>query len=341
MYLKTTILKLIFISCISLFIVACRPNEQTGNTSKVNVEKITATIQELSQAIEKNPDDAELYYQRGTRYFDEKLLDRALADMDDAIKYAPEYPLYHFQKARILYAMNRTLDAEKAYQKAISLKPDFEDAKMKLAELYYVVKEHPKSIALLNDIIATNKKNTQAYFVRGMNQKEMGDSVRAIASFQKVLELNAKDYDALMQLGILLTARGHSAAKEYLTSAIKLQPRSKEAYFARAYYFQQKGKLQEALLDYKRVIELDEKNADAYYNVGMINFDAGKYKEALHAFTICIQMNQDMADAYYMRGLTHEKLGNKQDAVLNYQVIVKSGVDYPDAQRALIRLGYR
>ena len=95
------------------------------------------------------------------------------------------------------------------------------------------------------------------------------------------------------------------------------------------------------MLDYKRVIELDEKNADAYYNVGMINFDAGKYKEALHAFTICIQMNQDMTDAYYMRGLTHEKLGNKQDAVLNYQVIIKSGVDYPDAQRALIRLGYR
>jgi len=341
MYFKTTILKLIFVSCMSLCLTACSNNEPSGKAAKANEEKITATIQELSQAIEKNPTDAELYYQRGTRYFDEKYLDRALADLGDAIKYAPEYPLYHFQKARILYAMNRTLDAEKSYQQAILLKPDFEDAKMKLAELYFVVKEHTKSIALLNDIVAANKKNTQAYFVRGMNQKEMGDSIRAIASFQKVLELNAKEYDALIQLGILLTARGHSAAKEYLTTAIKLQPRSKEAYFARAYYYQQKGKLQDALLDYKRVIELDEKNADAYYNVGMINFDAGKYKEALHAFTICIQMNQDMTDAYYMRGLTHEKLGNKQDAVLNYQVIIKSGVDYPDAQRALIRLGYR
>jgi tetratricopeptide (TPR) repeat protein len=340
MYFKSITLKLIFVSYFLLHLGACNPSDNQQKAVNTQVAPITKTIQELSDAIEKNPTDAELYYQRGTRYFDEKYLDRALADLEDAIKYAPEYPLYHFQKARILYAMNRTKDAEGAYSEAIRLKPDYEDAKMKLAELYYVVKEHPKSIELLNDIIANNKKNTNAYFLRGMNQKETGDSIRAIASFQKVLEINANDYDALIQLGILLTARRHSAAYDYLTSAIKIQPRSVEAYFARAYYFQEKGKLQEALLDYKKVIELDENNADAYYNVGMINFDAGKYKEALHAFNICIRMNQEMLDAYYMRGLTHEKLGNKQDAVLNYQVITKSGIDYPEAERALRRLGY-
>lgn len=339
MYSKTYRVKLIFVIAIWVFINACGTpkTEDKQSVSSENKKEIT-DVSELSDAIEKSPTDANLYYKRAISYFNDKYLDMAMADIDDAIKYDSLMPLYHFTQGRILYAMNKTIEAEKTYLKAIELKPDYEEALMKLAELYLVVKEHRKSIDMLNVVIAQNKLNANAYFFRGMNQKELLDTPRAIASFQKAMEVESGYYDAAIQLGIIFTAKKDKNAYQYLTAAMKAQPKNPEAFFARAYYHQVMNKYQDALIDYRKVIDLDPQNADAYYNVGMINFDAKKYKEALRSWDICIQMNNEFADAYYMRGIVHELLKNKEDARINFEFVLRLDPQNMLAQDGLKRI---
>jgi predicted Zn-dependent protease len=103
--------------------------------------------------------------------------------------------------------MNKTQEAAKAYESAITLKPDYRDAQMNLAELYYVVKEHTKSIDLLNVLIAEDPTDATFYCLKGDNQRELKDTLRAIATYQKALELDGEYYDAAMQLGLLLAAK--------------------------------------------------------------------------------------------------------------------------------------
>jgi tetratricopeptide (TPR) repeat protein len=340
MYFKTVFIKLIYVTAILILGVSCTNN----NHSKVNKSSADSTLTELESAkvisrqIESDPENAELYYQRAVVYFDQKYLDRSLLDIDDALKLSAQNPLYYFYKGKILYAMNRTQDAAKAYESAIALKEDYNEARLKLATLYYVVKEHQKSIDALNVLIASDPSNAEGQFYKGMNQKEMKDSARAIASFQKALEIDNNYYDAAMQLGLLFAAKKDKIATEYFATAIRLNPRSTEAYFGRAYYYQLTKQYQKSLFDYRKVIEYDPSNDKAYYNVGYINYEAGKYDEAMRSWNICIEMNNQNIMAYYMRGLVHEQRKNYSDAKLNYEFVLQLDPNYTLAEEGLQRL---
>jgi tetratricopeptide (TPR) repeat protein len=271
-------------------------------------------------------------------YFEEKYLDRSLADIEDAVKIDAMNPLFQFYKGRVLYAMNRTQEAAKAYESALAIKPDYQEAAMKLAELYYVVKEHIKSMNQLNVVLAAEPGNPDALFFKGMNQKEIKDTMKAIASFQKALENDKDYYDAAMQLGLLFAAKKDPIAVEYFSTAIRLNPRSVEAYFGRAYYYQLTRQYQKALYDYRKVIDLDPSNDKAYYNVGCINFDAKQYDEALRSWNICIQMNNQNVEAYYMRGLLHEARKNYKDALMNYEYALELDQGYVLAKEGKERM---
>lgn len=340
MYLKTVFKKLIYINSILLVFVACDNNSSKVDPKVIQGDSVavSAAIMEMSKAIDADPENAELYYKRAVIFYSEKLLDRALDDIDDAISLTPKEPLYHYYKGRILYAMNKTKAASETYEKAIQLKPDYEDAKMKLAELYYVVKEHQKSTNLLNDIIAANPANADALCLKGDNLRESKDTAKAIAAYQRTLEADPNYYDAAMQLGIIFTAKKDPVAIEYFKTALRLNPKSEEAYFGRAYYYQQTKQYKKALVDYRKVVSINPSSDRAYYNVGMINFDVEQYDEALRSWNICIEMNNAYLDAYYMRGLLFEGRKQYNEARLNYQFVVDNDPGYTLAQEGLKRI---
>jgi tetratricopeptide (TPR) repeat protein len=340
MYFKTLFIQLIYVTALILSGVSCKnkSNATTDSIAKDSVVTELESAKAISRQIEADPENAELYYQRAVVYFDQKYLDRSLLDIEDALKYGGENPLYYFYKGKVLYSMNRTQDAAKAYEQALSIKPDYQEARLKLAILYYIVKEHQKSVDALNVLIAADPASAEAQFYKGMNQKEMKDTGRAVASFQKALEIDNNYYDAAMQLGLLFTEKRDPIAPEYFATAIRLNPRSTEAYFGRAYYYQLKKQYQKSLFDYRKVIEYDPSNDKAYYNVGNINFEAGKYDEAMRSWNICIEMNNQNVMAYYMRGLLHEQRKNYKDAKLNYDYVLQLDPEYVLAKEGLQRL---
>jgi tetratricopeptide (TPR) repeat protein len=337
MYLNSSFFKLIFVILCILSTVACG-GRKGGNTTNQDTAIVTNSVKELSKQIEREPSNAELYYQRSVIYFNESFLDRSLGDIEQAIAYDPQNALYPYFKGRILYSMNQTLKSADAYQQAIMLKPDYEEAKLKLAELYYVVKEHSKSMNLLNTIISVEPSNASAWFFKGMNLREMKDTARAVEAFQQAFDNDNQFYDAVMQLGLIYAARNNKLAVEYYNTAIRIRPKSDEAYFARGVYYQNNKRYKEALADYRKTVTFNSSHDNAYYNVGYINFETGHYKEALKNWNICIQMNNSNVKAYYMRGLVHEMEKDYAEAKLNYEYALQLDPDFELAQAGLKRI---
>lgn len=323
MYYKLSLNILIFIS-ISFFLISCGQNASisklpNAGDSTANIE----AVKELSKAIEESPEDAELLYRRAQVYVNEKYLNRAEDDFLAAIAIDSINPLYHFNLARTLYAMNQTQRAATSYEKAISLKSDYQDAILKLADLYFIVKEYNKSIALLNKGMKLDQGNATIYQMLGLNYKEMGDTARAIYHFQTAIENDATDYESTLYIANLYAARRNQLAFDYFKAAIKLQPKNPDAWFSRA-VFEQKLRLNKnSLIDYRRVIDLNPENYLAYYNVGYINFENGTMDEALRNWNTCTQMNPSFANAFYMKGLIYEERKNKVDARINYKVALE------------------
>ncbi|MDP1725174.1 MAG: tetratricopeptide repeat protein [Bacteroidota bacterium] len=314
---------LIFISLI-LILVSCNDvNNTKTNDSKSDSILKTERLKDLSGQIERNPENAELLYQRAQIYFNDKYLNKAEADMETAIQTDSMNPIYHFNLARIQYAMNKTILAAQHYEKAIALKPDYQDAKLKLADLYFVVKEHQKSVQLLNNALTADKSNSYIYHMLGMNFKETGDTARAIYHFQTAVENDPADYESTLYIANLYAAQGRKIAFEYYNAALKLRTKGTDALFARAVFAQKCKMYKQALMDYRRVIDIEPGNYLAYYNVGYINFENKMFDEALRNWDICIRMNPNYGNAFYMKGLTCEILNNNTEALINYKKAIE------------------
>lgn len=328
---------LIFIN-LALFLFASCNDQGTAGKRDAGQKQEVRSVREISAEIEKDPTNAELYYRRAGIYFTDQYTEMALADIEQALALVPDNPVYLFLKGRILYAMNRTIDAAGAYEKAIEVKPDYEEARMKLAELYFLVKEHKKANDHLNVLLAANKGNVEALFIKGMNYKDMGDTAAAVQAFQRVYEIDTRNYDAVMQLGILYAAANNKTALDYYIAASRLDPKNPEPPYNAGVYLQQRGELKKAVKMYEQALKADRNYYQAYFNAGVINVDVQQYRDALANFDAVVRINPGFADAYYMRGYCHEKLKQYEDARINYEYALESDPENTLAREGLKRI---
>ncbi|MES2691213.1 MAG: tetratricopeptide repeat protein, partial [Bacteroidota bacterium] len=223
-------------------------------------------------------------------------------------------------------------------KQAVAINPEFTEARMELAELYFLVKEHKKANDQFNIILAKDNKNSEALFLKGMNYKDMGDTASAVQAFQKTYELDANNYDAVMQLGILYAAAKNKSALDYYIAASRLNPKSAEPPYNAGVFLQQKGEYKKAVKMYQQALKADDGYYLAYYNAGIINVDIKQYSDAIENFDAVVRINGNYADAYYMRGYAYEKLKKPEDAKINYEYALEINPGYTFAKEALARL---
>ncbi len=337
-YFKSIFKKLIYVTTIALIWSSCGEKKaKSYQVPKDSLEQIEA-VKEISKEIESDPENAELLYRRANIYYNQGYLSRAELDMETAIKADSNNALYYFFQGRVQYATNQTKKAALSYEKAILNKPDYLEAKLKLADLYFVVKEHKKSIDLLTNAMKQDPGNAVIYHTLGLNYKEMGDTARAIYNFQTAVENDPKDIESIIYIGNLYAAQRNPLAMEYFNSALKLRPKSVDALFGRAVFAQKMNFKKQALLDYKKIIDINPEHYKSYYNVGYMNFETGDYKEALRNWDIATRMNNFYPQAYYMKGLTYQILGVKKEARLNYEMALEQDPQYALAKEALEEL---
>ena len=83
------------------------------------------------------------------------------------------------------------------------------------------------------------------------------------------------------------------------------------------------NKLDEALADFNKAIELDENNFEARINRGFTYFDQGNYFPAYEEYTYAININAKNADAYAFRCEVDLALGDKELAIKDIKVAKK------------------
>ena len=91
------------------------------------------------------------------------------------------------------------------------------------------------------------------------------------------------------------------------------------------------GKLDQAILAFKKVTAIKPDNADAYYNMGIALKDQGKLEEAIEAYTKALAIKPDYAKAYNNMGITLQEQGKPEEAIEAYKKALDIKPDYADA----------
>lgn len=307
--------------------------EQTVQPQPVN------PLDSVSQLIEENPNDADLYHNRGLMLLMIGEVQAAMGDVGRAIIMDSTRYEYYLTISDIYFKSNRPELSQSSLKRARALAPENTEPILRLAEFNLYLQDYKSAIIACNDAINLDPNTDRAYFFKALSYKELGDTAKAIDNYLITVEKEPDNVDAYVELGIIYAGRNIPLAEQYYKNALRSDPNSREAMYGLGLYYQDNDRLNEALEIYTQLTRVDSNYVNAYYNMGFINYEMLKdYKLALNHFNRAVRANPEHVPSIYMRGLCFEARGDIQNAKGQYQLALTKDEGYRLALDGLNRV---
>ncbi|MFB6258986.1 MAG: tetratricopeptide repeat protein [Flavobacteriales bacterium] len=314
--------------------------KEEGLPAKYNPDSLQKELEELNERIKKNPQNADLYYQRAGVKKRQGNIQLAIEDMKRALRIDSTRSDLH-QRMGTLYFRNRNVKrSKKHFRRAIALDGENTKAYIGLADLYRATRQYQNAIDYANEALKVDPHLARPYTIKGLVHQQTGDTSKAISSFRTTVEMDPKNYAAFLQLGYLMAARDRDLAIEYYNTAHRLQPQDPRPLYNKAYYLKEHGRPDKAIKTYKELIGIDTGYVEAYYDIGHIHLvQKDDPRKGLEWFNKTIDLSPEYHQALYNRGLCYEKLGKKDSAIADYRKALRIKENFRLAAKGLQRLG--
>jgi tetratricopeptide (TPR) repeat protein len=205
--------------------------------------------------------------------------------------------------------------------------------------LHHYLKRYEEELEILAHVIDLDKRNAQAYFMRGMVHKDMGDTLKAMSSMQLAVQMDPDYYNAYIQMGLIAADQKNPLAVDYYRNALEIQPTSEEALYNLGMYYQQTDQYNPAIETYTALLKVNPHHFDAHFNLGMIHaYKLDVVDEGLKYFEMAILDNPGEPRGYYGRGYCYETKGNVDAATADYKKALEIDPQYTNAAKALSNL---
>jgi tetratricopeptide (TPR) repeat protein len=319
-----------------LFVLLLAACENSGNEPQPEIQLTgNPTIDKLSLEIAQNPGNPGLLAQRATVYYENEGYDEAIADMDAAIKLDSTNAGFYHLLADVYLDYYKSKKALETMEFVAAMYPDSIPTLLKLTEYYHILTMYEESMRTIDQVLQIDPSNAEAFFMFGVNFKELGDRNRAINSFQKAVEYDPDLVDAWINLGQLYAEIEPELARKFFDTALDINPRDALVIHAKADFLRDQNEIRGALELYKSIGVLDQQYEEAFLNSGLMYMELDSSDQARKMFDITIQVDPVNAKAYFFRGLAYEKMGDLKQAKENY---IQALTFKPDYQLAIEKL---
>jgi tetratricopeptide (TPR) repeat protein len=307
--------KMLFILFASFALIACSNNKNSKDNSALS----QPPYDKLTDSIEKTPNDAALYFRRGTLLYGNEELTLAEQDFRTAwrLDAREEYAL------RLTTALKQTNpDTAIAFlQQAIKKLPQSIGLHISLAKGYESKNELDKSLAICNDIIQKYPGQLDALILKSDLLKKQNKNAEALTILEQAYSYAPGDVDLVHQLAFDYAEAKNPKVLSLTDSLIKvdIQKRHAEPYYFKGLYYENKGSYKDAIQYFDEAIRHDYNFLDAYMDKGQSLFEQKRYADALKTFQLTTTVFRTEALPYFWLGKTQQAMGNTQEARLNYQ----------------------
>ena len=214
----------------------------------------------------------------------------------------------------------------------IALAPDSSPLYNDRGVIYLKKTELDKALADFNKAIEINPRYYEVYHNRGIVYETKGEYDSAIKEYNKSLAINPKYVKAYDNRGRSSYGLGKldEAISDY-NIAIGLNPEFVDSYNNRGNVYEKKGQLDKAFADFNKAVELNPKYHDAYYNRGNIYRNKGELDRAIADYTKAVLLNPEFAEAYNNRGNVYRRKGQNEFAISDFDKAIEINPQYVDA----------
>lgn len=318
-----------------------KKEEESELAADVQVEVTASTLEEINQEIIQNPESPNGYYKRAYYYKDQFDFEKAIEDINRALKLTPEVPALTYLKADILFNQASYLQNPKLYEQSeIYL---LETLKLDSTHLEALVLEgrinmgkpnFEKALKNFDAALRQDKFHAPAYFYKAMVFELIGQKENAKSSYQTAIETKGDYYDALHHMANLLASEMDEKAISYYDAALDVQPNSYEVIRNKGLFLIKLEQYQEARDAFNTILSFEPGNEECYFNIG--NSYVASYRDdmdqfskdtiidrAMENFQKAMELNPKYIDAIYNLGWMYEFRGDKKQAIQLYQQVLE------------------
>jgi tetratricopeptide (TPR) repeat protein len=139
--------------------------------------------------------------------------------------------------------------------------------------------------------VADNVKKAQTRLNLGRQFMDKGLMDMAGSEFEKAVELDPRNVEALAELGgFHLRQKEYEKALSNLSKAIELNPESIDAHFSLGILHRKQGELDKAASEFEGVIELKPTHAEAFRELARIFEEKGETEKALENYRAALRL---------------------------------------------------
>ncbi len=163
---------------------------------------------------------------------------------------------------------------------------------------------------------ATGESSPEIHNNLGRIHLRDGEIEQAQAEFEKALELDPRNAEALLNLGSIHRREGRVArAEHFVERALRVDPNSIGALAQLAEIKRDQDDLPESIRLYQEAMRIDDSQPFLHLGLGDSLQRAGRYDEAEAAFRTVLGLDPDSFEAHYNLGVTHLARQRIDDAV--------------------------
>ena len=326
----------LFAFCLSL-LLACNNSEPEDTYNTPAQESQHPDILSLDQQIQKEASNPDLYKQRANLYIQMRDYIAAEQDLRQLVGLQADTVGNWLTLADLYYKQGKIKEAVLVLQEGLEFHPKSTQILLVGGRYLFYVQSHQKSLKFLNDALRIDPLLGDAYFWKALNQRDQGDTLKAISSLQTAVEQKPDFYEAYMQLGLLLSNHMDPLAVAYFKNALKIDSNSTEALYGIGMFEQKQRQVSAAIETYKKIILKDAQFERAFYNIGYIYYQMDSIGVAHKYFDLAIKVAPTYAAAYYMRGACSEMQGNWTEAKKDYNHSLNLHPGFEEALQGLKR----
>jgi|GEM_PF-5984216 tetratricopeptide (TPR) repeat protein len=157
--------------------------------------------------------------------------------------------------------------------------------------------KYAEALPVLKQATQQYPDSARAFNTLGEAELQLGDTVAAIAAYNKALE--------------------------DCNIALSLKPNDKKTYLRRAWAEQNLNKNIEAIRDYHKAAQLDPTDSISYFDAASIEYNLNDSINAIDDYTKAIKIDPTNSDAYYFRAKMKEEVHDTLEAIKDYDMAIK------------------
>ena len=336
-----------------LFIFSACDNSQGGqpkDETKDTTSSILDPTQErdprmkeldsLNSIVAQDPNNVDALIARGRFHMNQRSLNYAIADAKAAKSLDSTRADVLLLWGDVHFVNNETRTSKEAWEECIRQDPKNIDCRLKLAELYNIVKEYQTSTRYTNEVIELDDRNATAYFIKGLNIRDgKGDTATSLQYLQRAIDLDPNYQAALDMAAVMSAAVGDPIAEAYYKRLLEIDPNNGNVWYNLGMFYQERGMWNESIESFTKAAQINPKDAESYFNLGYIHLQLQVYQVAADYFTKAIQARDGYNHrGYYGRGYAYEMLGDVTRAEQDYRKALELNPQHQPSRIALDRL---